>query len=166
MGDLTITFVCPNGQSLQVHSQGGAGTYLGQPIDNDAGENPGIGWDYYWEPTATNGTGEANAGGTLPAGAYESVQPFSNLNGCPLNGTWEIEVCDLWSIDNGFIFDWSIQFAPYLYPENGYKSSDLFNFFKQFDYKYFEVSSKKEIHNIQDFSDAIVTGSSKNIFLV
>ena len=117
MGDLTITFVCPNGQSLQVHSQGGAGTYLGQPIDNDAGENPGIGWDYYWEPTATNGTWEANAGGTLPAGAYESVQPFSNLNGCPLNGTWEIEVCDLWSIDNGFIFDWSIQFAPYLYPE-------------------------------------------------
>ena len=59
-----------------------------------------------------------------------------------------------------------MELAPYLYPENGYKSSDLFNFFKQFDYKYFDVTSKKEIHNIQDFSDAIVTGSSKNIFLV
>ncbi|MBM72362.1 MAG: hypothetical protein CL847_06225 [Crocinitomicaceae bacterium] len=117
MGDLTITFICPNGQSLLVHQQGGAGTYLGVPIDNDAGENPGVGWDYYWAPDATNGTWEANAGGTLPAGTYESVQPFSNLNGCPLNGTWEIEVCDLWSIDNGFIFDWSIEFAPELYPE-------------------------------------------------
>jgi len=59
-----------------------------------------------------------------------------------------------------------MELAPYLYPENGYRSSDLFNFFKQFDYKYFDVLSRKEIHNIQDFSDAIVTGSSKNIFLV
>ena len=59
-----------------------------------------------------------------------------------------------------------MELAPYLYPENGYKSSDLFKLFKQFDYKYFEVSSKKEIHNIQDFSDEILTGSSKNIFLV
>ncbi len=117
MGDLTITFVCPNGQTLLVHQQGGGGTYLGIPVDNDAGENPGEGWDYYWEPGATNGTWEQNAGGTLPAGSYESVQPFTNLNGCPLNGTWEIEVCDLWAIDNGFIFDWSIEFAPELYPE-------------------------------------------------
>ena len=59
-----------------------------------------------------------------------------------------------------------MELAPYLYPEKGYRSSDLFNFFKQFDYKYFEVSSKKEIYNIQDFSDEIETGSSKNIFLV
>ena len=59
-----------------------------------------------------------------------------------------------------------MELAPYLYPENGYKSSDLFDFLKQFDYKYFEVSSKKEIQNIKDFSDSIATGSSKNIFLV
>ena len=77
-----------------------------------------------------------------------------------------------------FVFDSGVNFiskfkpkiimelAPYLYPENGYKSSQLFNFFKQFGYKYFEVSTKKEIHAIQDFSDAIPTGSSKNIFLI
>ena len=59
-----------------------------------------------------------------------------------------------------------MELAPYLYSENGYKSSDLFDFFKQFDYKYFDVSSKKEILNIQDYSDSIATGSSKNIFLV
>ena len=27
MGDITITFICPNGQSILVHQQGGAGTY-------------------------------------------------------------------------------------------------------------------------------------------
>ena len=76
-----------------------------------------------------------------------------------------------------FVFDSGVNFiskfkpkiimelAPYLYPENGYKYSQLFNFFKQFGYKYFEVSTKKEIHAIQDSSDAIPTGSSKKIFL-
>ena len=118
MGDITITFICPNNQSLLVHQQGGFGTFLGVPIDNDADLNPGTGWDYYWEPGATNGTWVDNAGGaTLPSGTYESIQPFTNLNGCPLNGTWEIEVCDLFAQDNGFIFDWSIEFAPELYPE-------------------------------------------------
>ena len=117
MGDLTITFICPNGQTVLVHQQGGNGTFLGVPIDNDADLNPGVGWDYFWEPLATNGTWAENAGGTLPSGSYESVQPFTNFNGCPLNGTWEVEVCDLWGSDNGFIFDWSLAFAPELYPE-------------------------------------------------
>lgn len=118
MGDLTITFICPNGQTLLVHQQGGGGTFLGVPVDVDGTpDEPGIGWDYFWEPGATNGTWQDNAGVTLASGAYESVQPFTNLNGCPLNGTWEVEVCDLWASDNGFIFDWSIQFDPELYPE-------------------------------------------------
>lgn len=117
MGDLIITFICPNGQSILVHQQGGGGTYLGEPVDVDTDLTPGVGYDYFWSPTATNGTWQDNAGGTLPSGAYESVQPFTNLNGCPLNGTWEVEVCDLWASDNGFIFDWSLQFDPSLYPE-------------------------------------------------
>ena len=118
MGDITITFICPSGQTILVHQQGGGGTLLGVPVDIDTQPNdPGIGWDYWWEPGATNGTWADNGGGTLPSGVYESVQPFTNFNGCPLNGTWEVEVCDLWASDNGFIFDWSIEFAPELYPE-------------------------------------------------
>ena len=117
MGDLTITFTCPSGQSILVHQQGGDQTFLGVPIDDDLTDTPGVGWDYFWEPLATNGTWSENAQATLPSGSYESVQPFTNLNGCPLNGIWEVEVCDLWASDNGFIFDWSLEFAPYLYPE-------------------------------------------------
>ncbi len=59
-----------------------------------------------------------------------------------------------------------MELAPYLYQENGYKSSDLFNFFKKFGYKFYDVSSKKEIYQIQEFSDAIPNGSSKNIFII
>ncbi len=56
--------------------------------------------------------------------------------------------------------------ASYLYKENSFKSEDLFNFFNQFTYKFFDVSTKKEIYNIQDFSNAIPIGSSKDIFLI
>jgi PKD repeat protein len=117
MGDLIISFICPNGQSIQVHDQGGTNTFLGEPVDNDADpDTPGIGYDYSWEPDANNGTWSENAGGILPAGSYESVQTFANLDGCPLNGVWQIEICDLLGSDNGFVFGWGIQFADSLYP--------------------------------------------------
>ncbi len=118
MGDLTVTFICPDGSSMGVHQQGGGGTFLGEPVDNDGDpDNPGVGYDYFWSPTATNGTWADNGGGTLPSGTYESDQPWTLLEGCPLNGTWTIEVCDSWGSDNGFIFDWYINFDPELYPE-------------------------------------------------
>jgi hypothetical protein len=100
-----------------LHQQGGSGTLLGEPVDIDADLSPGVGYDYYWTPIATNGTWADNSGGTLPAGAYEPIQPFTNLIGCPMNGDWIIEICDLWASDNGYIFDWNIHFADYMYPD-------------------------------------------------
>ena len=118
MGDLVISLTCPNGQSIQVHDQAGAGTYLGEPVDDETDpDTPGVGYDYAWSPDATNGTWGDNAGfGTLPAGTYQSTQPFVNLDGCPLNGVWQIQICDLLGGDNGFVFDWGIQLADSLYP--------------------------------------------------
>ena len=39
---------------------------------------------------------------------YEPEESFSNLIGCPMNGTWSISVCDSWEADNGYIFDWDL----------------------------------------------------------
>lgn len=120
MGDLTISFICPNGQSLAVHQQGGGGTWLGEPVDIDAQPlDQGVGYDYFWSPDATNGTWADEGGGfaTLPSGTYDSAQPWTLLEGCPLNGSWTIEICDSWGSDNGFIFDWTINFDPSLFPD-------------------------------------------------
>lgn len=118
IGDLVISATCPNGQNIIFHQQGGAGTFLGVPVDNDNTPNAqGVCWNYCWSPAATNGTWAQNPGGTLAAGTYQSVQPFTNLVGCPLNGTWTITFNDLLGSDNGFVCDWSISFAPSLYPE-------------------------------------------------
>ncbi len=120
MGDLIITFICPNGQSMIAHQQGGGGTYLGEPVDDDfLADDPGVGYDYFWAPDAPNGTWAEESGGftTLPSDTYSSVQPFSNLIGCPLNGNWTIEICDIFGSDNGFIFDWTVNFDPDLFPD-------------------------------------------------
>ncbi|MDX9751850.1 MAG: PKD domain-containing protein, partial [Flavobacteriales bacterium] len=131
MGDLVLQIICPNGQNTILHQQGGGGTYLGgaYDLDNDANPIPGECWEYCWSPTATNGTWvqEAQAGnttvaGTPPNGAlnpgiYSSVQPLSNLVGCPLNGDWTYQSTDLWGIDNGHICSWSINFNPQIIPD-------------------------------------------------
>lgn len=126
MGDLNIQVECPNGQTVTLHQySGGGGTYLGEPIDIDTDLSPGLGYDYCWTPTAsqtwtqavaTGNTINVNGSTTLPPGNYASSQPLSGLIGCPLNGVWEIEICDNLAIDNGYIFSWGIQFDPSIYP--------------------------------------------------
>ena len=127
LGDLDVTFICPDGTEFLVHSYNGLGpgTDLGIPVLNDnVNPIPGEGWDYYWSSTATNGTwadpdqdgvlGSADV--TLPSGVYASETSWSVLDGCPLNGIWQLEICDLWANDNGFAFEWGIDFADSLYP--------------------------------------------------
>ena len=117
MQDLVISVICPNGQSVILHQQIGGGADLGIPVAGTTGE-AGVGFDYFWSPTASNGTWSQNVAGTgLPSGTYESQQPFSSLIGCPLNGTWTFEFCDLWAGDDGFLFNYGMTFDSSLYGE-------------------------------------------------
>lgn len=47
---------------------------------------------------------------------YHPYQNFSNLIGCPLNGTWFIEVQDNEVQDNGYIVEWELALDPELLP--------------------------------------------------
>ncbi len=47
---------------------------------------------------------------------YHPYQSFSNLVGCPLNGTWYIEVTDTWGSDNGYVFGWEMALQSNLMP--------------------------------------------------
>jgi gliding motility-associated-like protein len=132
-GDLVLSVTCPNGQVIIMHQQGGGGTYIGGANDGDSNANPipGTCWEYCWSPTATLGTfAECAAfgatpnvmnGGTPPnnaliPGTYSTVQPWNNLQNCPLNGTWTFTSLDLWGADNGFLCSWELNFNPAIIP--------------------------------------------------
>jgi len=134
MGDLIITFFCPDGSSIVVHNQGGSSTWLGTPCDQDTNPNQAGRPSYYtWTPTSTNpiwsqGSGAGlttpaedpctGSGNSLNPGDYSAVGDWNALIGCPLNGAWVVNVCDQLASDNGFIFGWNVQFNPALYGED------------------------------------------------
>ncbi len=126
MHDLDIFIFCPNGDSIKLQDQEFIGNevYLGIPYTLDDTQNPtvpapGVGYDYCWTADApytwTQYT-QLFDPQTLPSGDYAPFQSFSGLQGCPLNGEWTLEVRDLWGEDNGWIFEWSINFVKSLYP--------------------------------------------------
>jgi len=131
MGDLGLTISCPNGTVVDLvlwGTNGGGGTFLGQALD-DASNTPGVGWDYYWAPDATNGTWGASVtaglttavttptnGTALSPGTYAAQGNLCDLVGCPLNGSWTFSVTDNLAIDNGYIFEWGLNLNPELYP--------------------------------------------------
>lgn len=133
MYDLDVELECPNGTSVILQDQEFISNevHLGEPYEADDNNTPnppgqGVGYDYCWTPTSTNGTwtefAQSNDPGgiadyTLPSGDYESFESLNALVGCPLNGEWTIIVTDRWASDNGWIFEWSIDFDASLYPE-------------------------------------------------
>jgi len=140
-GDLGFTIFCPNGQNVildpNTHS---GGAFMGVPmggVNHDlydsntapcdpASNPPGVGWPYCWsEIYPTAGTLDALTNGTSPIDSTIQSPPshyiapnnsFAGLIGCPLNGTWNIQICDDFQIDNGYIFNWTLNLDPSLLP--------------------------------------------------
>lgn len=102
---------------------------------NASGNEPGTGWNYCWSNNSTVGYSYAPGAGSLiyraqnahngrvdssnvAAGTkfYHPDQSFASLIGCPLNGSWYIEVVDGWGGDNGYIFGWELALDPSLLP--------------------------------------------------
>jgi subtilisin-like proprotein convertase family protein len=123
VGDITIAIICPDGSVMSIFPEAGSsGTYLGEPIDADDGV-PGVGYDYSFSPNSTGGTwidflGTGAGGVTIPAGDYEPDGSFADLIGCPLNGIWTLEICDIVGADDGYVFEFGVQFAPSFYSDN------------------------------------------------
>lgn len=122
LGDLDIMLTAPNGASIQLitYPNGTGNTFLGIPIDVDTDLSPGVGFQYDFTDGATQTLAQAAAGvGTLPAGNYAPEDPFSTFIGSPLNGLWCLDIVDNLRSDNGYIFEWGINFNPAIIPTAG-----------------------------------------------
>ncbi len=106
----------------------------------DASDNvPGTGWNYCWSEDTLYAQNNGycflsqNIGNDRPATVdsshltisypgetdfvqgqqyYTPYQSFSYLIGCPVNGLWQIRICDEVVLDNGYLFGWGLTFSP------------------------------------------------------
>ena len=124
MGDLIITVTCPNGQNVTLHQQGGGGTQLGIPVEEDNvncndPSTKGAYYNYCFDNSSTQTWADYGSqfGNTLPEGNYEPIQPLSNLVGCPANGVWTLTVVDNWQADDGSVLSFSIQLDSSFYTD-------------------------------------------------
>ena len=132
-----------------------SGSYFGVYYEPDNGCYPsgnpqGTGWNYCWSENTTyaqnSGYCYNNIGhdlsGTVDSSHlahgypgqpgfvqgqqyYTPQQSFSNLIGCPLNGLWQIRVCDTWGADNGYVFSWELTLDPNLMPQDWTYNVDI-----------------------------------------
>jgi|GEM_PF-1236179 len=120
--DLDIILTAPNGTSIEIlrFMQNGSERYLGIPVD-DTTTVPGEGFEYVIREDAPATQTFQNAvrnsqARTLPAGSYFPTTSFSNFIGSNLNGRWCLTVTDNLRDDNGYIFEWGLNFDPALIP--------------------------------------------------
>ena len=132
LGDLGITISCPNGTTVVLQTQGGGGTFLGEPVDVEDDLTEGVCYTYGWSESSTLGQIEnpANAsnvayvnalgnnvnGNIVNPGVYEPENTLCALVGCPLNGTWDFCFTDYLGADNGFVCTWNLVLNPELFP--------------------------------------------------
>ena len=132
-GDLKIALKCPNGTEVELVHYYQSGSYnLGvPPTSGSSACNPVLNqaWDYCWSVNDDYiGTlwgelgshvvyvnGNATCDSSHRYGLTNYYTPptlngnsFNNFIGCPLNGTWELIVCDYWGIDAGILTNWEL----------------------------------------------------------
>lgn len=124
LGDLDIRIQCPDGSLLDLHrynpGDNVAGQLLGEGLEPT--ETPDVPYTYCWTASAPETMAEvvtsAGIGNdeSMPAGDYAAEESFNTLIGCELNGEWAMVVIDNISRDQGYIYEWTIEFANSLYP--------------------------------------------------
>jgi PKD repeat protein len=137
IGDLTMWITCPDGTEVLIMDNGASGGVdpsgcnnpdlggndLGEPVYGDGGGSPipGVGYEYSWSTEGEyvlDDPDNPNLDGfnAVPAGLYATCGDICDLVGCPLNGIWEFNILDQWAADNGFLFEWGIDFNPAIVP--------------------------------------------------
>lgn len=144
VGDIKVFLTSPSGQQITILDGYGDGSFssnnlgsvkLGYCVREATNGVPGCPAPYHI--VNSGGLLWANAGsrhnltqpctffsGPCESGSYfrqnqnfNSSQPLTGLVGSPLNGVWKLRIVDYWSIDDGFLESWSIEFPPQCYRE-------------------------------------------------
>ena len=127
------------------NGSGSGSAHFGIVIDDDGASNKcdpndshnamGTPWNYCWSNATNQGYQYASGNYVYNTSSisnsivdstnvaamtnvYHPDGSFANLIGCPMNGTWSLEVMDGYSIDNGWMTEWEIALDPSLLPQD------------------------------------------------
>lgn len=126
--DLYIELIPPDGRAITLKDSTQSDVFMGEPVDKEGVNIPGVGYQYCWAVEPGYGTMQQEAGTHtytytgandstyndkqyLPGdSAYTPYESFDSLVGTPLNGKWVIHVVDTAADNNGFVFSWQLNF--------------------------------------------------------
>lgn len=74
-------------------------------------------YTYTTVPSQNNGQTHTYTDSYFPPGTYLPVDDIAGLVGCPINGEWSLTFTDNLAADNGWLFDWTLDIAPCMYPD-------------------------------------------------
>ncbi len=125
LGDLDIWITCPDGSRVDLHRYSASDDVQRQLLGqgNQFTNTPDPPGQYCWTTSAprtmAQHVSQFNLGDnvTMPEIDYAPEESFNDFVGCPLNGEWTMNIKDNLSNDNGFIYEWTIEFASNLYPD-------------------------------------------------
>ena len=133
LGDLDIILISPSGEEVELISRSisaGGGTQLGEPVDdnNDGNAVPGVGYEYCFSLNPPDGLSFAeivdiNQGSSLPAGTYLPDGDLQTLVGSSIAGAWSLMITDNLSLDDGYLFGWSINLPANSAEQPGFTST-------------------------------------------
>ncbi len=111
MGQTQWKITCPDGKSAILKAYEPSNTaYFGLPILTDDPLEAGEGYSYTFDQTGTETLNSITTEQNISAGSYLPNEVLTALDGCSLNGKWEIEISDNSAGDNGFFFFWELVF--------------------------------------------------------
>jgi gliding motility-associated-like protein len=90
--DVVLILTAPDGTAIKLHNRG-----INPPNPNNTarlGNDPTF-FDYSFNAAGSGNTWAQDNVIQTPSGSYKSVEPFTNFNGVPLNGTWTLSICDV-----------------------------------------------------------------------
>ena len=111
-------YVWSNNNTLGYQYANTTNSYCYEPGNVHSSYNP------YWD----DGTSSYKIDSTDVANmtqVYHPLQSFAGMVGCPLNGSWYIEIEDVWTNDNGYLHEWEMALDPSLLPQNWSYSVDV-----------------------------------------
>lgn len=104
-------YIWSNNTQLGYQYAGGTYGYCYEGANVSTTPNP------HWDDGSTSYTIDSSDQSTMTQ-IYHPLQNFSGMVGCPLNGSWYIEIQDMWNNDNGFLHEWEMALDPNLLPQS------------------------------------------------